>query len=201
MQKTLAFGNSSGTSFALAPQLDSAVREPVAACAVVYALLLGEGGAERAQQLAAINKESPQQAALTAFLSEPIARLPLSARLPLVDLAMPALRQLAQPERDKLLATVDRLIAADSRITLAEFVLQTILARRLAARAGRLVPIKFNRLAELNNDIAVMLSLVAHVCVPSGAAHSAEARIAAFLRGARRRIESGRQRLLRRRKP
>ncbi|AMP02150.1 peptidase M48 family protein [Collimonas arenae] len=180
---SLEFGNSSGTKSPLTPQLDGAVRDPVAACAVIYALLLGSD-TERDQQLAVLKKEAEQQAALTTYLAESIAQLPLSARLPLVDLAMPALRQLKQPERDKLLAIVDQLIAADNRITLAEFVLQTILARRLRPRAGRLVQIKFNRLAELKSDIAVLLSLVAHVCVPSTSANAGEARIAAFLRSA-----------------
>ncbi|GAC1518287.1 MAG: M48 family metallopeptidase [Collimonas sp.] len=179
---SLEFGNSSGRS-PLSPQLDSAVHDPVAACAVVYALLLGDG-AERDAQLALLKKETPQQAALAVFLAESITQLPLSARLPLVDLATPALRQLAQPERDKMLALADLLIAADSRITLAEFVLQTILTRRLAPRAGRLVPIKFNRLSELNSEVAVLLSLVAHVAVSASHGGAVAARMAAFLCGA-----------------
>jgi Zn-dependent protease with chaperone function len=178
---SLEFGNSSKSP--LSPQLDGAVRDPVAACAVVYALLLGEG-AERATQLALLNQEAPQQAALTTYLAESIVQLPLSARLPLVDLATPALRQLAQAERDKLLALADQLIAADKRITLAEFVLQTILTRRLAPRAGRLVPIKFNRLSELSGDVAVLLSLVAHVAVAASHADAIGTRLTAFLRGA-----------------
>ncbi|WP_442781532.1 M48 family metalloprotease [Collimonas fungivorans] len=180
---SLEFGNSSGKA-ALTSQLNGAVHDPFAARAVVYALLLGEG-AEREAQLALLKNETPQQAALTTFLAESIVQLPLSARLPLVDLATPALRQLAQPERDKMLALVDQLIAADSRITLAEFVLQTILARRLAPRSGRLVPVKFNKLSELDSDIAVLLSLVAHVAVPASHADAVGARLAAFLRGAR----------------
>jgi len=179
---SLEFGNSSGSKSLLSPQLDGAVRDPVAACSVVYALLLGEG-AERATQLALLNQEAPQQAALTTYLAESIAQLPLSARLPLIDLAAPALRQLAQPERDKMLALADQLIAADNRITLAEFVLQTILTRRLAPRAGRLVPIKFNRLSELSSDVAVLLSLVAHVAVAASHADAIAARLTAFLRG------------------
>ncbi|AIY43913.1 Heat shock HtpX-like protein [Collimonas arenae] len=180
---SLEFGNSSGMKSPLSPQLDGAVRDPAGACAVVYALLLGEG-AERDTQLAILKKETPQQAALTTFLAEAVAQLPLSARLPLVDLAAPALRQLAQADRDRLLAIVEQLIAADSRITLAEFVLQTVLTRRLAPRAGRLVPIRFNRLSDLSADVALLLSLVAHVAVPAGRTDVTAARLTAFLRGA-----------------
>ncbi|MEO6918198.1 MAG: M48 family metallopeptidase [Collimonas sp.] len=180
---SLEFGNSSGNKSPLPAQLDGAVRNPVAARAVIYAMLLGDG-AERDAQLAILKADAPQQAAMTTFLAESIARLPLSARLPLVDLAAPALWQLTQPERDNLLAIVDQLIAADSRITLAEFVLQTILTRRLAPRAGRLVPIRFNRLSDLGPDVALLLSLVAHVSVPADRTDMTAARLTAFLRGA-----------------
>ncbi len=176
------FDNSSGNGSALASPLDGAVRDPIAASAVIYALLLGNG-TERDAQLTLLKQEAPRQAALTPHLAEAIQQLPLSARLPLVDLAAPALRQLSQPERDKLLALVDMLIATDSRITLTEFVLQTVLTRRLAPRSGRLVPIKFNALSELGSDVAVLLSLVAHVAVPASHDDVIAARLAAFLRG------------------
>lgn len=168
----------------LPPQLDDAVRNPVAAKAVVFALLLG-AGEERQLQLAALSREAPQQVALTTLLAESMSPLPRSARLPLVDLAMPALRQLTPPERIKLLSTVDSLIAADKRFTLAEFVLQTVLARRLGPRAGRITPILFERLALLREEVALLLSLVAHVAVSSSATqHSDDAGIKAFMRGA-----------------
>jgi Zn-dependent protease with chaperone function len=183
---SLEFGNSSASKAPLSPQLDGAVRDPAGACAVVYALLLGDDSERDTQliQLAILKKEAPQQAALTTFLAETITQLPLTARLPLVDLAAPALRLLTQAERDHFLGIVEQLIAADSRITLAEFVLQTILTRRLAPRAGRLVPIKFNRLSDLRAEVALLLSLVAHVALPASRADATAARLTAFLRGA-----------------
>jgi len=175
---TLQFGHSATAGNRLPPQLDEAVRNPVGARAVVFALLLG-GGEERTLQLAALHIEAPEQIGLTIQLAEAISQLPGSARLPLVDLAMPALRQLPPPERISLLSAVDKLIAADNRFTLAEFVLQTVLTRRLAPRASRMTPILFDRLALLKDEVALLLSLVAHVAVPSSAA-----RIKAFMLGA-----------------
>ncbi|HJW54548.1 MAG TPA: peptidase, partial [Burkholderiaceae bacterium] len=121
-----------------------------------------------------------QQSALAGYLAASIARLPKSARLPLLDLAMPALRQLPEPARVAFLATVEKVIAADRRVTLAEFVLQTVLTRRLNARAGRATPIKFAHLAAIRRDCALLLSLVAHVA----ASASAQMPKDAFLRGA-----------------
>jgi Zn-dependent protease with chaperone function len=161
----IAFGNSAASATALAPELDNAMREPQAACAVVYALLLGNG-AERDAQLALLARDAPQQAQLAPYLAQAIAQLPKSARLPLLDRAMPSLKQLPQSARAALLATVDKLIAADSKLTLAEFVLQTVLARRMDRHAGRAIPVRHARLAAVKEDCIVLLSLVAHAAAP-----------------------------------
>jgi len=163
----VSFGHSGGQAGALAAELDSAVRQPHSATAVVYALLLGD--AERDAQLALLAREAPAQAQLSAQLAAVLQRMPKSARLPLLDLAMPALRQLPQYQRNVLLTVVDRLIAADNRMSLAEFVLQSVLTRRLDQRAGRPVPVRYPRLQAMAADCALLLSLVAHVAArPSG---------------------------------
>jgi hypothetical protein len=146
----------------LAPELDTAIREPASASAVVYALLLGQG-AEHDAQMALLKTNAPEQAGFVSHLSEAIGKLPQNMRLPLLDLAMPALRQLSDFERTRVLEITDKLIAADNKITLAEFVLQTILTRRLDARSGRAIPIKFPSLSALKSECALLLSLLAHV--------------------------------------
>ncbi|HVK95268.1 MAG TPA: M48 family metallopeptidase [Noviherbaspirillum sp.] len=151
---------------ALPPELDSAVREPRAASAVVYALLLG-CDAERDAQLAILQQATPDLAVLVPYLASAITRLPKSARLPLLDLAMPALKQLSESERTAVLMMVDKLISADNRRTLAEFVLETVLARRLAMHAGRATPAKYSSLGAVRADCIVLLSLVAHVASPA----------------------------------
>lgn len=178
-QASIAFGRSHEQQIRLAPELESAMHEPAAACAVVCALVLGPGGACDAQK-AILEKNLPQQASLALFLMEAIGRLPKSARLPLLDLAMPALKQLPEASRATLLATVDKLIAADSRITLAEFVVQTVLTQRLNTHAGRAIPVKFDRPTAIRGDCVVLLSLVAHVAAPA----IDEAPQTVFLRGA-----------------
>lgn len=181
--QSVAFGHSAGRQNRLSPELDSAVRDPQAASAVVYALLL-ERDADRGPHLAVLKAEAPQQAAFVDYLAESIGKLPKSARLPLLDLAMPALRQLPETDRAVLLTTVDKLIAADSRVTLAEFVLQTVLTRRLDARAGRLVPVRFAALSALKPECAILLSLVAHIGASAGQQAQHETPAQAFMRGA-----------------
>ncbi|WP_019142166.1 M48 family metalloprotease [Noviherbaspirillum massiliense] len=149
-------------SVSLAPELDEAIREPEAARAMVYAMLLGSG-AEREAQMVVLKADAPAQAEFCAFLAQSIGRLPKSARLPLLDLATPVLKQLPGAERQALLSTVNRLIAADQRMTLTEFVLQTVLSRRLDSRAGRATPASYARLEAVRQEVAVLLSLLAHV--------------------------------------
>jgi Zn-dependent protease with chaperone function len=175
---SIVFGRHAEAQVLLAPQLDNAVRDPHAACAVVYALLLGRGK-EREAQLAILNAGTSGLSALTAYLADTIAQMPKSARLPLLDLAMPALRQLTQHTRDDLLGTVEKLIAADNRVTLAEFVLQTVLQRRLDVRAGRATPVRYPSVAAMRQDAAVLLSLVAHLA----AKNNRESPATAFARG------------------
>jgi Zn-dependent protease with chaperone function len=183
VMQSVAFGHSAGRQNRLPPELDSAVREPQAACAVVYALLL-ERDVDRGPHSTLLKADAPQQAAFVNYLAESIGTLPKSARLPLLDLTMPALRQLSEADRAVLLATVDQLIAADNKVTLAEFVLQTVLIRRLDARAGRLVPVKFASLSALKPECAILLSLVAHIGESAGEKTQHAAPAQAFMRGA-----------------
>ncbi len=157
-----AFASGEQHASALPQALVSAIHEPEAARAVVYALLLDEGAA-REPQLAVLQAEAPKQAAFAAFLADTLRTLPKSARLPLLDLAMPALKQLPEAARSELLDIARKLIAADRRTTLAEFVLQTVLTRRLDIHAGRAIPVRYHRLAALRSECAVLLSLVAQL--------------------------------------
>lgn len=164
----------------LSVALERAVHEPAGACALVYALLMDRAGSK--EQLALLQEEVPLQQAHVLALAEDIAALPGNARLPLLDLAMPALRCLAPEGRERLLALVSRLIAADKKMTLAEFVLHSLLARRLGPHAGRAVPVRFANIAALRLDCVALFSVVAH----TEAVGSQLAADAAFLRGAAR---------------
>jgi len=55
------------------------------------------------------------------------------------------------------------LIAADGRVTLAEFLLYTVLKRRLGPNATRAVPVRFRAVSELRGEAALVMSLIANV--------------------------------------
>lgn len=82
-------------------------------------------------------------------------------RLPLVDLALPALKNLAQPGRQELLGTLEAVVNADRRVALHEFVVLTLVRTQLeAGSAGRRTGAR--RLADLPHEAALLLMLVAH---------------------------------------
>ncbi len=105
-------------------------------------------------------------------MHERIQELPPGRRLPLLDRAMPALRKLSVDGAERLLLLAHGLIAADGRVTLAEFLLFTVLKRRIGRNAQRAVPVKFRNVADIAGDAALVLSLIAAVRLPEKAEHA-----------------------------
>jgi Zn-dependent protease with chaperone function len=102
-----------------------------------------------------------------------VARLDAKLHLPLVDLALPALKQMDEPARKAFLVEVEAAIRADQRVSLREFVLLSLLRHQLAPPA----PVaEGRRLEALRDEAVLLLSLIAH----AGRAESA----AAFRAGA-----------------
>jgi uncharacterized tellurite resistance protein B-like protein len=94
----------------------------------------------------------------------------------LVGLALPALKQFDQQRRDAFLAEVNRLVAADRRVTLAEFVQATLLRQHLREGAGKPIRTQFGKLAEVAQDAHVVLSLIARASKGDAAAAHARGR-------------------------
>jgi Zn-dependent protease with chaperone function len=101
-----------------------------------------------------------------------IQQLPPGARQPLVDVAMPSLRRLPVEVRQRLLRVAHMLIVADGRLSVREFLLYTILKRRLGPDAGRAVAVKYRSVAELPRQAGLVLSLTAAVRMPERAEHA-----------------------------
>ena len=80
----------------------------------------------------------------------------------LIELALPALKQFEQKRRDAFLAEVKRLVEADRKVTLAEFVQATLLRQHLREGAGKPIPTKFKKVEDVAQDAHLVLSLIAH---------------------------------------
>ncbi|MBR7801514.1 M48 family metallopeptidase [Undibacterium fentianense] len=141
-----------------------AARDPQAASVLVCALVLDRTLAENYQsQIQILRQFLPQQCAFATLLHETLEKMSPVMRLPVLDLAMPALHLLNSEQRRQMLGLLSRLIAADQQISQSEFVLQTIVQRRLSVNAGRDVKVHYHRLAELKEETALLISLMAGV--------------------------------------
>jgi Zn-dependent protease with chaperone function len=156
--------------------LRPALSDTTGAQVMVLGLLIEQEQAMAARQEAMVAEAfGPDASAQAEAVRAAAAQMPPGWRLPLVDLAMPALRKLPAAARDRLLMLARRLIAADARVTLPEFLLYTVLEARLGAgtqpaRPGRYVPLR-----DLAAEARLVLSLLATVRVPQSPARAYQA--------------------------
>jgi Zn-dependent protease with chaperone function len=147
--------------------LPASVREALGtapgAQAVMLGLLLGEEATARGRQLRALEALGLAELARKSEVLAPLVRsLDRAYRLPLVALALPALRELDEAGRAAFLGAMRATIEADARLTLSEFVLDTILDWNLGPRSRRAGRVAFGDRKALAGDVALVLSLLAH---------------------------------------
>jgi Zn-dependent protease with chaperone function len=149
---------------ALPENLKAAAREPLDAVALIFALLLGADEKIRAAQIAEISQcFSPAVSEKSGALFADITQTGTGARLPLVNLALGALKQLSAEQFKNFSQTLDRLIQSDGQVELFEFVLQKIVRHHLAPKftSARPAVVQFYTLKPLVPDCAVVLSALA----------------------------------------
>ena len=141
-----------------------AARDSSGAAALIYALLLGGDTATRAPQLDELAKRAGDvtRYKVVALLPD-VAALAQRARLPLVNIALPALKQMSAEEFKKFSDTLKWLVESDGQIDLFEFVLQKIIQRHVAPKFTGAKPAvaQFYTLKPLVPDCAVLLSALA----------------------------------------
>jgi Zn-dependent protease with chaperone function len=143
---------------------------------LVAAMLLDASAPVRARQLAAAARTLGSGS--VPFIEEYariVSTLPPGWRLTLLDLSMPALRTLAPAQREALLRMAHLLIQADGRITPAEFLLFSVLRRRLASVPAAPGPGRALRLVDVRDEAAAVMSLIACVRLPSDARRAFDA--------------------------
>ena len=117
----------------LPPAVKEAAHDPFAARAVVYALLMDADPESRKLQLEILDAKGERGVpGLTRKLLPEVERLGPAHRLPLIDLALPALRDLSASQYERFQGLVHDLVQADQRIDLFEWTLQRILLAHLA---------------------------------------------------------------------
>jgi len=167
---------------AIPPRLQVASRDPLGAGALVCALLLASEPARQQKQLEDLD------CATSEAMREEIMRIwpqiqgmPPQARIPLVDLALPALRRLSPQQFEQFRATTEKLVASKAQTDLFVYMLHKIVVRHLERHFSpeQKVITQFYALRPLVPDCAALLSATAY----AGQENTAEA-YAAFAQGA-----------------
>lgn len=151
---------------AIPESLKQAARDTAGAEAAVYALLLSADPELKERQLGIVRDHS-----LAAVVQEvnrhlaTVRALPPEARLPLVDLAIPALRQLSPAQFNSFRQAVVELIASDDQVTLFEYALEKVILRHLEQffHEGRRPAAQFYAAGGLTGEFSLLLSALAHV--------------------------------------
>jgi Zn-dependent protease with chaperone function len=145
------------------PRLQDAARSPFSARALIYCLLLDPRSEVRERQLAQLRAGAPpRDVEETMRLAEAVRTLNDAARLPLVDLTLPALRQLSPGQHETFRAQVDGLINADNTVSLFEYALHCVLKRYLDMEYKRVRPaVRYTRMNQVAAPMALVLSHVA----------------------------------------
>ena len=114
------------------PGLLEAARNSFSARTLIYSLLLDSDGTIRTAQLAALEAATtPQDIEELRRHLDAVAALPRGLRLPLVDISIPALREMSKGQYDTFRAVLQRLIDADGRMSTFEYALSSLVGHHL----------------------------------------------------------------------
>jgi hypothetical protein len=151
---------------AVDPVLIDAAHEPYTARALIFALLMDEEPRIRARQAAELAKViEPHEAETAKKLYGRVVDLDPRARLPLLDMTLPALCSMSPPQYQSFMKSFSVLADADDRHSLFEWVLAQILIRHLRPHFAQVrSPVTlYYSLKGLAEPVSVLLSTMARV--------------------------------------
>lgn len=159
-----AFQRAAAVQQAMPASLNDAVQQPESALAVMLALALSPAAELQPAQrrIVADAFGDDVQRAVQAQASAVAALAPI-ARLPLVLLAFPALRQLPDGRQQTLVRTLDDLVKVDGRVDINEYCLARLLRIQLSeARAPRSAPVDgVKKLPAARDSVILVCTVVA----------------------------------------
>jgi Zn-dependent protease with chaperone function len=152
---------------ALPDPLRASLREPDGARAAIIALLLAPKEEVLRVQLEALKSSSmaalaDRAASLTRYTRD----LGPAYHLPVVDLALPAIKSTSDWDKQDLLRAIHEVINADRRVSLHEFVMLALVRQQLSPRPRALGR---RKLGELKDQVRIVLSVVAHASIRADA--------------------------------
>jgi len=149
-------------------EIYQAVHETYGARAVLYALVINSQTDIQEKQLQQLREFGDTGIVdLVIRLLEPVKALDIQYRLPLINMALPALHQLSAAQYQSFKENLMFLIQADKRIDLFEWSLQKIIFHHLEpvfGRANKHIE-KFGSLNTVKKYLDVLISMLVYACV------------------------------------
>jgi Zn-dependent protease with chaperone function len=144
--------------------LRTAARSPHDSPILLFGLLLSDDEAVRSRQLALVASASGGDALQTLTHLDPLLRqIKPSHRLPLLQLALPALKALPQSSLGAFTGILDSLVTENGKVSTFEFALQRLVLRALAiSRDPSAAVSQVFSFQAVTNEISVVLSGLAH---------------------------------------
>jgi len=145
--------------------LKQAAHEPYGARALIYAFLLSADKEERDRQLSELARNADDAVFNETLKLVPhVETLDDRLRLPLVDVAIPALSELTKDQARAFEGNVRLLVRFDRKISLFEYALERTLMRNLALRQmGRtFLEDRFSSLEQVEAEVISLLSVLAY---------------------------------------
>jgi Zn-dependent protease with chaperone function len=149
----------------LPTDIKESAREPFGARAIIYSLLLDNENDIRAKQIQQLkNHADPDVYALTLKLMAQINELDAQFNLVIIDIAIPALKQLSLSQYKAFKENLIALIQMDSRVDLMEWSLQKILLNHLDGHFFKLSHARprYAHTKQVRGEIEMMLSVMAY---------------------------------------
>ena len=148
--------------------IHDAVHEPYAARAVIYCMLIDKQDDIRQKQLQQLREFGDSGIfELAEKLLAGVQGLDIKFRLPLIDMALPSLRQLSEAQYQLFKKNLLFLMQADNRIDMFEWSLQKIIFHHLDTEFGKPSKriAKYGSLNAVKHDINVLMSMLIYACV------------------------------------
>ncbi|MDR1270012.1 MAG: M48 family metallopeptidase [Planctomycetaceae bacterium] len=142
-----------------------AAREPLTAKATFYAILLDADETIRQQQFGILSvSETPFIVRQTQQIFQHLQELADNTKIPLAQRIMVSLRQLTLTQYNYFSEIVNKLIAADQKMSLLEYTLKAILLRDLDVHFGIAKPIsvRYSTLDSVRQPVIAVLSFLAY---------------------------------------
>ncbi|MDZ7669533.1 MAG: M48 family metallopeptidase [Gammaproteobacteria bacterium] len=161
--------------------LRDAAHDPFSARALIYALVIDRQSDARQAQLDHVDAAAEQGISLElAGLLKPVETLDEQQKLTLVEMAVPALKELSEAQYQRFTSNLVTLIKADQRIDLFEWVLHRLLVKELKGHFEGRQPqsARYGSIKPIASEALELLSALARAGSGSG-----EAMTAAFAQG------------------